>query len=427
MVNIAGASGTRTRWERWNDQSFQWIGYVLLAVATVLAMLRPDRTPNERLITLGVVALAAVWIYVTYTRVSDPRSRRVLTLAFFVGLVAFGALLTTRNGIFFIFLIAAFFHASQLRPWPLTILGVFVTSVLIHVLYLGLPVAHRRPVDPVRRGHRHPDDRDRVRRGDRREDQELSDQRRELLAEREAALNDNRGLQQQLVAQAREAGVLDERSRMAREIHDTIAHGLTGVVTQLEAAEQAANRPVDWTRHVDNALRLARESLSEARRSVEASRPEALEGASLEDAMRDMAQRWSALYGINAAFTSTGDVLPLHPDIEVALLRTAQEALANVGQACRRDAGWADAFVHGRRRDARRPRRRRRVRGGCRRRDGQPSRCRDRLRAHGDAPAARTPRGTLAIESEPGGGTAISARVPAIGPAIGPQAEASAT
>ena len=84
---------------------------------------------------------------------------------------------------------------------------------------------------------------------------------------------------------------------MAREIHDTIAHGLTGIVTQLEAAEQAAGRSADWTGHVDNALRLARESLTEARRSVEASRPEALEGASLEEALRDLAQRWSALYG----------------------------------------------------------------------------------------------------------------------------------
>ena len=56
---------------------------------------------------------------------------------------------------------------------------------------------------------------------------------------------------------------------MAREIHDTLAQGLTGIVTQLQAAEQAGRRPgTGWRRHFDAATRLARESLTEARRSV---------------------------------------------------------------------------------------------------------------------------------------------------------------
>ena len=71
--------------------------------------------------------------------------------------------------------------------------------------------------------------------------------------------------------------MLDERQRMAREIHDTLAQGLTGIITQLEAAEQTRDRSADWRRHVDNALALARESLTEARRSVQAVRPEPLE------------------------------------------------------------------------------------------------------------------------------------------------------
>ncbi len=103
---------------------------------------------------------------------------------------------------------------------------------------------------------------------------EQSEQRRQAVARLEAALEENAGLHAQLLTQAREAGVLDERQRMAGEIHDTIAQGLTGVVTQLEAAEQARDRPEDWQRHVRNAIGLARESLSEARRSVEGSRPE---------------------------------------------------------------------------------------------------------------------------------------------------------
>ena len=68
---------------------------------------------------------------------------------------------------------------------------------------------------------------------------EQNEERRQALARLEAALVENAGLHAQLLTQAREAGVLDERQRMAREIHDTIAQGLTGIVTQLEAADQA--------------------------------------------------------------------------------------------------------------------------------------------------------------------------------------------
>ena len=106
---------------------------------------------------------------------------------------------------------------------------------------------------------------------------ELSEVNRRL----EATIAENDGLHQQLLTQAREAGVLDERRRMAREIHDTLAQGLTGIVTQLQAAEQAAARtPGDstgWQRYVSTATQLARDSLSEARRSVDALRPEPLE------------------------------------------------------------------------------------------------------------------------------------------------------
>jgi len=86
----------------------------------------------------------------------------------------------------------------------------------------------------------------------------------EANAKLEAAMAENVELQARLLAQAREAGTLDERQRMAREIHDTLAQGLTGIVTQVQAARSAEGRPNDWRRHLDNAADLARESLSEA-------------------------------------------------------------------------------------------------------------------------------------------------------------------
>jgi signal transduction histidine kinase len=415
-----GAAGARTRWERWNEASLEWIAYLLLGVSTFFALLRPDRVGNERLITLGLVAATVAWLYVFFTRVPEPRrARPIRMLVYVVGLLVLAGLLTSRNPIFFIFAISGFFHASFLRPWPLTVLAVFATSALIDLLLTGFPwptvdlwilFGVLIVIQTITIGFGSVI-------GERLT--ELNEQRRELLAEREAALTEIRGLQQQLMTQAREAGVLEERARMAGEIHDTIAHGLTGVVTQLEAAGQAAERPADWTRHVDNALRLAREGLAEARRSVEALRPEALEGASLDEALRDLARRWSALNGINAAFTTTGDPLPLHSDIEVALLRTAQEALINVAKhAGASRVGLTLSYM-----------------GDVVTLDVRDDGVGFDASAGDDAPRPpatgsgfgltamrqRLSRlaGTLAIESEPGGGTAISARLPAIAPQAG--------
>ena len=142
-------------------------------------------------------------------------------------------------------------------------------------------------------------------------------------------LLENAGLHAQLVRQAHEAGAADERQRLAREIHDTIAQGLTGIVTQLQAAEQAGH---EQQRHLDNAARLARDSLVEARRAVSALRPVQLQDTELPEALADVVAAWRELQRIPAELTVTGRVLPLHPEVEVALLRAAQESLANVAK-----------------------------------------------------------------------------------------------
>ena len=245
---------------------------------------------------------------------------------------------------------------------------------------------------------------------------QLFDELAETNSRLEATLAENTGLHRQLLAQAREAGVLDERQRMAREIHDTLAQGLTGIITQLQAAEQASQDPPERRRHFDAAVTLARESLTEARRSVHALRPEALEQARLGEALTGVARRWTERSGVPAQVTITGTVRPLPPEAESALLRTAQEALANVAKhAAATRVGVTlsymdDEVVLDVRDDGR---------------GFQPER----------APGAPEPsagfglvamrqriegaRGTLHVESEPGQGTAISARVPAGPPALG--------
>ena len=72
----SNAVGSQTRWERWNEASIEWIAYIFLGVSTFFAVLRPDRAPDERLITLGLVGLTVAWIYVLFTRVPGAAPRQ---------------------------------------------------------------------------------------------------------------------------------------------------------------------------------------------------------------------------------------------------------------------------------------------------------------------------------------------------------------
>ncbi len=146
----------------------------------------------------------------------------------------------------------------------------------------------------------------------------------------ESALRENTGLQAQLLAQAREAGMLDERARMAGEIHDTLAQGLTGIIRQLDAAGREGMTAAERTRHHASARQLAQSSLREARRSVNALRPEALEGTPLPEAISRAVSDWSERSAVPARVETTGLPVRLLPDLEVTLLRVMQEALANI-------------------------------------------------------------------------------------------------
>jgi signal transduction histidine kinase len=133
----------------------------------------------------------------------------------------------------------------------------------------------------------------------------------------------------------RVTGVLAERQRLAHEIHDTLAQGFTSIVTQLEAADQVlATAPDVALEHLDRARRTARDSLSEARRTVEALRPQPLERAALSEALRDVVDRWRVGHGEPIAVSITVDGQPsaAPPDTDAALLRVAQEALTNVAR-----------------------------------------------------------------------------------------------
>lgn len=127
---------------------------------------------------------------------------------------------------------------------------------------------------------------------------------------------------------ARAAAVTEERSRLAREIHDTIAQGLAAIVRQLEGVG-ATSAPAAAAKHVSVALEIARESLVEARRSIRALRPSSLDGRTLEGALREFVERAARVSSSAIRVQSTGVPAALPGDVEGELLRIVNEAVTN--------------------------------------------------------------------------------------------------
>ena len=130
---------------------------------------------------------------------------------------------------------------------------------------------------------------------------------------------------------SRQAAVLAERNRMARDVHDTLAQGFTGVIVQLEAAEYAISEGdrEDANRHLRQAGELARMSLSEARRSVHVLRPQALEEVNFWQALKGMVKSTTVGTLLQTRFEAKGKVPILPPAWQENLLRIGQEALSN--------------------------------------------------------------------------------------------------
>ena len=124
---------------------------------------------------------------------------------------------------------------------------------------------------------------------------------------------------------------IEERNRLAREIHDTLAQGLAAITLQLETADALATSRLDRTQEaIRRALSLARENLEEARRSVSDLRAVPLQNRTLPEALAALA-RESAREGIEIVYryTPVDDFPALSPRLESGLYRIAQEALAN--------------------------------------------------------------------------------------------------
>ena len=151
-----------------------------------------------------------------------------------------------------------------------------------------------------------------------------SEEQQRLIAELEETRTE-------LAAAEREAGMLAERHRLARDIHDTLAQGFTSIVMLMEAAEaELAADPGKSRIYIDQARSTARQSLTEARGLIWALRSERLIGDSLVEALRSVVSQLSEETSTRAELVVTGEPRQLPPATEECLLRVTQEALANI-------------------------------------------------------------------------------------------------
>jgi signal transduction histidine kinase len=400
--------------ERREEAFRKWLPYGLLCVSTFLSaatagLIMP--ATDQRILAGGLVAAALVLeVWWTRTERVHPGPNRTSS-AYYAVRLAIGFLLTLLNGFFAFYAVAGYFDTNERiagRRWkrlalfacsiPVTAAqtsGLPVGDSLRWVVFAGLLVANNVLLTTVIHFSEQGEERSRARAA--------------VIVELQQAQDENAALQAQLLVQAREAGIADERRRLAAEIHDTIAQGLTGIIAQLQVVANVSDQPAVQER-VTRATDLARHSLGEARRSVQNLAPVDLSYDGLPVAMRKTVDQWGERTAVRADFTLTGTAQHLHGEVSATLLRITQEALANVAKhASAERVGVTLSFIDDE------------VTLDIRD-DGKgfdPLARPERSSTGGfglDGMRARAERiaGSLTVESEAGAGTALSARVPLV-------------
>src|SRR5271170_597181 len=144
-----------------------------------------------------------------------------------------------------------------------------------------------------------------------------------------------------LTRRAEQLAVTEERNRLAREIHDTLAQAFAGIVLYSEAL--GASLAVSKRRSamaLSRIKKLARSGLDEARRSVQALRPKALEGSSLSEALKQAARQLAERTKLSCHFRHQGVIRALSLESQNELFRIAQEALTNVSKHAQAKEVW---------------------------------------------------------------------------------------
>ncbi|MEU4197460.1 sensor histidine kinase [Kribbella sp. NPDC026611] len=388
----------------------RWVPYGLLTIGLVLSvatakLITPAR-PQQIAIAIGVGAALALQLW-WGDRTERGPSRH--SHAYFVVRYLLGFALTAVNPFFSFFAVAGYFDTEELiagrRRRRVALFacsipvagaqtaGIPVTAGMRWIVFVVLLAANNVMLTLVTHFAE--------------QEEQRSRERAATILELQQAHDENAALQAQLLVQAREAGIADERRRLAAEIHDTIAQGLTGIIAQLQAitGERATTQE-----YLDRATDLARYSLGEARRSVQNLAPAGLSNDGLPDVIQRTVDQWADRTGVAAQFTRTGTAQHLHGEVSGTLLRITQEALANVSKhASATRVGVTLSFMDDEVTLD--------IRDDGKGFDPMTLPARTGTGGFGlDGMRARAERiaGSLTIEAEPGLGTAVSARVPLV-------------
>ncbi|MCA1690978.1 MAG: sensor histidine kinase [Actinobacteria bacterium] len=313
-------------WERWAPA---WHGafFLLLGLSSVLALADPHTSWARRGAILALAVPLAGWYWGWAVRGPIWNRPFLHVLAYLAGAATLWVLLLLLHEAFFILAFSAYAQVFGFLPSPRSAIpgAVVLTTVLlvmqgtksekatpgpfvVAVAAAGAGILLSLWVDAIMR---------------------QSQDRHRLIEELEAT-------RAELAVAERQAGTLGERQRLAREIHDTLAQGVTSVVTLLEATEAELAPGQDVARrHLGHALRTARDTLAEARRFVWALQPKALDRGSLAEALGRLAETLADETGMTARLLVTGPPQPLSAQAEIALLRAAQEGTANIRKHAR--------------------------------------------------------------------------------------------
>ncbi|MEV0803367.1 sensor histidine kinase [Kribbella sp. NPDC050281] len=390
---------------RWQPLGLLVLGALLSAATVELIMPTEARQTTAATLVVAAVALQLWW---------GDRTRRGpsrLSVAYYAIRYAIGFALTLMNPFFAFYAVAGYFDAEELIPgrrWRRVALfacsipvagaqtsGIPVDGGMKWIVFAVLLAGNNVMLTLVIHFSE--------------QEEQRSRGRAATIVELQQARDENAALQAQLLVQAREAGIADERRRLAAEIHDTIAQGLTGIIAQLQAVATTSDHAAA-REHVDRATELARHSLGEARRSVHNLAPAGLSYDGLPEALHKTVDQWADRTGVRTEFTLTGTAQHLHGEVSATLLRITQEALANVSKhAAATRVGVTLSFMDDE------------VTLDIRD-DGkgfEPLALPARSSTGGfglEGMRARAERiaGSLTVEAEPGSGTAVSARVPLV-------------
>jgi signal transduction histidine kinase len=278
---------------------------VMLIPATALALVGPAAEPSRVWPTIALAAATALWLSAMAVH-QRWAGRMVLQTVYYLGLVCLTTALVAWNPFFMLVSWVLCVHAFLLFEARWAFFGAAAGGVLLTVAQAGSVV----PTPP----------------------RSLPLFLLSLVVPLVVAgwyLGRETEARRRLIA---ELAARDERQRIAREIHDTLAQDLSAAVTLLEGALAEGREQDRWKDRVRQARDMTREGLSEARRSVRALGPPLLDHRPLAEALPRLVHQWQERTGIPAAFRADGADTPLAPPIESALFRIAQSALANVAE-----------------------------------------------------------------------------------------------